>query len=106
MNPNEKRITAGAGMSASISRYGKMATQPTTATPKLGLYTTILLTRKLEIPFRIIGRNVKDTLEHILLENRGRKVYGGRFYSTRECQNTYLFERLSSRKERDIRSCV
>jgi DNA-directed RNA polymerase subunit E'/Rpb7 len=33
---------------------------------KYGIYTTILLTRKLEIPFRIIGRNVKDTLEHIL----------------------------------------
>jgi len=64
MNPNEKRITAGAG--AGISRYGKMAAQPTTSAPKLGLYTTILLTRKLEIPFRIIGRNVKDTLEHIL----------------------------------------
>lgn len=34
--------------------------------PKLGIYTTILLTRKLKIPFRLIGRNVKDTLEHIL----------------------------------------
>jgi hypothetical protein len=33
---------------------------------RYGIYTTILLTRKLEIPFRIIGRNVKDTLEHIL----------------------------------------
>jgi DNA-directed RNA polymerase subunit E'/Rpb7 len=76
MNPNEKRINAsasagagagaGASASASISRYGKVARQPTTAAPKLGLYTTILLTRKIEIPFRIIGRNVKDTLEHIL----------------------------------------
>ena len=34
--------------------------------PKLGIYTTILLTRKIQVPFRIIGRNVKDTLEHIL----------------------------------------
>jgi hypothetical protein len=33
---------------------------------KFGIYTTNLLTRKLRIPFRIIGRNVKDTLEHIL----------------------------------------
>ena len=33
---------------------------------KFGIYTTNLLTRKLQIPFRIIGRNVKDTLEHIL----------------------------------------
>ena len=30
---------------------------------KFGIYTTNLLTRKLRIPFRIIGRNVKDTLE-------------------------------------------
>ena len=36
------------------------------AKARYGMYTTILLTRKLEIPFRIIGRNVKDTLEHIL----------------------------------------
>lgn len=34
--------------------------------PKLGIYTTILLTKKLQVPFHIIGRNVKDTLEHIL----------------------------------------
>ena len=61
MNQSEKvRSTA------SISRYGRLSNQPTTASPKLGIYTTILLTRKLEIPFRIIGRNVKDTLEHIL----------------------------------------
>jgi hypothetical protein len=33
---------------------------------KFGIYTTNLLTRKLQIPFRIIGRNIKDTLEHIL----------------------------------------
>lgn len=33
---------------------------------KFGIYTTNLLTQKLRIPFRIIGRNVKDTLEHIL----------------------------------------
>ena len=61
MNQSEKvRSTA------SISRYGRLSNQPTTASPKLAIYTTILLTRKLEIPFRIIGRNVKDTLEHIL----------------------------------------
>jgi|LauGreDrversion4_2_1035121.scaffolds.fasta_scaffold13800_3 DNA-directed RNA polymerase subunit E'/Rpb7 len=53
------------GATASISRYGKVIPQ-TTASPKMGIYTTILLTRKLEIPFRIIGRNVKDTLEHVL----------------------------------------
>ena len=34
--------------------------------PKLGIYTTILLTKKLQVPFRILGRNMKDTLEHIL----------------------------------------
>ena len=66
MNPNEKSTTANAISTASISRFGKVMTQPTSAAPKLGLYTRILLTRKLEIPFRIIGRNVKDTLEHIL----------------------------------------
>lgn len=33
---------------------------------KFGIYTTILLTRKISVPFRIIGRNIKDTLEHIL----------------------------------------
>ena len=31
-----------------------------------GIYTAILLTRKIRVPFQIIGRNVKDTLEHIL----------------------------------------
>ena len=50
----------------SISRYGNVSQAPITASPKLGIYTTILLTRKLEVPFRIIGRNIKDTLEHIL----------------------------------------
>ena len=30
--------------------------------PKLGIYTTILLTRKIQVPFRIIGRNVKTHL--------------------------------------------
>ena len=49
--------------SASSSLIGAGGVQ---AKPKLGIYTTILLTRKLQIPFRIIGRNVKDTLEHIL----------------------------------------
>jgi len=33
---------------------------------KFGIYSTILLTRKIRVPFRIIGRNIKDTLEHIL----------------------------------------
>lgn len=62
MNQVEQKSSA----SVSISRYGKPTSQPITGTPKLGIYTTILLTRKLEVPFRIIGRNVKDTLEHIL----------------------------------------
>lgn len=33
---------------------------------KFGIYSSILLTRKIRVPFRIIGRNIKDTLEHIL----------------------------------------
>jgi len=49
--------------SASSSLIGAGGVQ---AKPKLGIYTTILLTRKLQIPFRIIGRNVKETLEHML----------------------------------------
>ena len=53
---------------ASISKYATPGTAQGAiqSKPKLGIYTTILLTRKLQIPFRIIGRNVKDTLEHIL----------------------------------------
>jgi DNA-directed RNA polymerase subunit E'/Rpb7 len=71
---------------ATISKYAMQGTKPVNATgaaaaaagggggggmalqakPKLGIYTTILLTRKLQVPFRIIGQNVKDTLEHIL----------------------------------------
>lgn len=55
---------------ASISKYATSGSAPAPgpiqSKPKLGIYTTILLTRKLQIPFRIIGRNVKDTLEHIL----------------------------------------
>jgi DNA-directed RNA polymerase subunit E'/Rpb7 len=53
---------------ATISKFATTATAPggVQSKAKYGIYTTILLTRKLEIPFRIIGRNVKDTLEHIL----------------------------------------
>lgn len=50
---------------ASISKFAS-SSNVVQSVPKLGIYTTILLTRKLEIPFRIIGRNIKDTLEHIL----------------------------------------
>lgn len=60
---------------ARVSKFGKPAPSGAGAragagavsgAPKLGIYTTILLTRKIEVPFRIIGRNVKDTLNHIL----------------------------------------
>jgi DNA-directed RNA polymerase subunit E'/Rpb7 len=50
----------------SISKFASSNRTGIQSSPKLGIYTTILLTRKIEIPFRIIGRNVKDTLEHIL----------------------------------------
>ena len=55
----------------SIAAISKYAMQPkesgaVQSKPKLGIYTTILLTRKIQVPFQIIGRNVKDTLEHIL----------------------------------------
>ena len=50
-----------------------LSTKSIQSTPKLGIYTTILLTRKIQVPFRIIGRNVKDTLEHILS-----KIIGGK----------------------------
>ena len=43
-----------------------LSTKSIQSAPKFGIYTTILLTRKIQVPFRIIGRNVKDTLEHIL----------------------------------------
>ena len=49
---------------ATISKFA--ASGGVQSKAKYGIYTTILLTRKLEVPFRIIGRNVKDTLEHIL----------------------------------------
>ena len=50
---------------ARASKFGK-AVPTVSGAPKMGIYTTILLTRKIEVPFRIIGRNVKDTLNHIL----------------------------------------
>lgn len=53
-----------ASASASVSRSA--ASGGVQSKARYGIYTTILLTRKLELPFRIIGRNVKDTLEHIL----------------------------------------
>ena len=58
------RAPASASASASVSRSA--ASGGVQSKARYGIYTTILLTRKLEIPFRIIGRNVKDTLEHIL----------------------------------------
>jgi len=66
---------SGAAVSTSIAQKppNKFSTASITATAsniqakgKFGIYSTILLTRKISIPFRIIGRNVKDTLEHIL----------------------------------------
>lgn len=56
---------ASGSASASISRSA-VSGGVVQSKARYGIYTTILLTRKLEIPFRIIGRNVKDTLEHIL----------------------------------------
>lgn len=56
---------ASASASASILRSA-VSGGVVQSKARYGIYTTILLTRKLEIPFRIIGRNVKDTLEHIL----------------------------------------
>ena len=60
----QPRAPASASASASVSRSA--ASGGVQSKARYGIYTTILLTRKLEIPFRIIGRNVKDTLEHIL----------------------------------------
>ena len=57
-------VPASVPASASISRSAPSGGVQSKA--RYGIYTTILLTRKLELPFRIIGRNVKDTLEHIL----------------------------------------
>jgi hypothetical protein len=51
---------------ATISKFAAPVPGGVQSKARYGIYTTILLTRKLEIPFRIIGRNVKDTLEHIL----------------------------------------
>lgn len=63
--PLPQRASASASASASISRSA-VSGGVVQSKARYGIYTTILLTRKLEIPFRIIGRNVKDTLEHIL----------------------------------------
>ena len=49
---------------ASIAKYPQQGSIQ--AKSAFGIYTAILLTRKIRIPFQIIGRNVKDTLEHIL----------------------------------------
>ena len=51
---------------ATISKFAAPVPGGVQSKARYGIYTTILLTRKLEVPFRIIGRNVKDTLEHIL----------------------------------------
>ena len=64
--PPPPRASAFASASASISRSATTSGGVVQSKARYGIYTTILLTRKLEIPFRIIGRNVKDTLEHIL----------------------------------------
>ena len=63
--PLPQRASGSASASASISRSA-VSGGVVQSKARYGIYTTILLTRKLEIPFRIIGRNVKDTLEHIL----------------------------------------
>ena len=63
--PLPQRASASASASASILRSA-VSGGVVQSKARYGIYTTILLTRKLEIPFRIIGRNVKDTLEHIL----------------------------------------
>jgi DNA-directed RNA polymerase subunit E'/Rpb7 len=63
--PLPERASASASASASILRSA-VSGGVVQSKARYGIYTTILLTRKLEIPFRIIGRNVKDTLEHIL----------------------------------------
>jgi DNA-directed RNA polymerase subunit E'/Rpb7 len=52
--PSTKKVSIS-GTASSIQSKGKF-----------GIYTNNLLTRKLRVPFQIIGRNVKDTLEHIL----------------------------------------
>jgi len=64
----QPRVPAPADASASASVAISRTAGPggVRSKARYGIYTTILLTRKLEIPFRIIGRNVKDTLEHIL----------------------------------------
>lgn len=64
--PPPPPIQQRASASASISRSATSGGVVVQSKARYGIYTTILLTRKLEIPFRIIGRNVKDTLEHIL----------------------------------------
>ena len=64
--PPPPPIQQRAPASASISRSATSGGVVVQSKARYGIYTTILLTRKLEIPFRIIGRNVKDTLEHIL----------------------------------------
>jgi DNA-directed RNA polymerase subunit E'/Rpb7 len=64
--PPPPPIQQRASASASISRSATSGGVVVQSKARYGIYTTILLTRKLELPFRIIGRNVKDTLEHIL----------------------------------------
>jgi DNA-directed RNA polymerase subunit E'/Rpb7 len=66
---SEKQPTA-ASSNAAISRISISGTASSSSNmqskARFGIYTTNLLTRKLRVPFRIIGRNIKDTLEHIL----------------------------------------
>jgi DNA-directed RNA polymerase subunit E'/Rpb7 len=54
------------GSSVATASIIKTASSSVQSKGKFGIYSTILLTRKLRVPFRIIGRNIKDTLEHIL----------------------------------------
>ncbi len=63
--------SASASSNAAISRISVSGTALSSSSnmqskARFGIYTTNLLTRKLRVPFRIIGRNIKDTLEHIL----------------------------------------
>jgi DNA-directed RNA polymerase subunit E'/Rpb7 len=67
---SEKQSIA-ASSSAAVSRISVSGTALSSSSnmqskARFGIYTTNLLTRKLRVPFRIIGRNIKDTLEHIL----------------------------------------
>lgn len=76
-NPDTSQAAAEPVIAASVTGSGSFGSGVTTVSisgtassiqskGRFGIYSTILLTRKLRVPFRIIGRNIKDTLEHIL----------------------------------------